>query len=120
MTLDDYVTGPWRAHAATLAGPTKGEVPRALKKHLRELVDEPLLALDVTRLADHQQLTLQKGCTPNTTRAAFAQLSGILQLAAESGYIAGNSARALRKVPADQRAVPPRFPVGSLSAGEAR
>jgi integrase len=101
MTLDEYVRGPWRAHAATLAQPTQQKYRWALKKHLRELVDEPLLALDVTRLAEHQQLMLGKGCSPNTIRAAFAQLSGILQLAAESGYLAGNSARALRKVPAE-------------------
>jgi integrase len=101
MTLLDYVQGPWRAHAATLAGPTREKYRWALEKHLGELVDEPLLALDVTRLAEHQQIMLKKGCTPNTIRAAFAQLSGILQLAAESGYLAGNSARALRKVPAE-------------------
>jgi integrase len=101
MTLDDYVRGPWRAHAATLAQPTRAKYRWAIEKHLSELVDEPLLALDVTRLAEHQQLMLKKGSTPNTIRAAFAQLSGILQLAAESGYLAGNSARALRKVPAE-------------------
>jgi integrase len=101
ITLDDYVRGPWRAHAATLAAPTQEKYAWALEKHLGELVDEPLLALDVTRLAEHQQLMLKKGCSPNTIRAAFAQLSGILQIATESGYVAGNSARALRKVPAE-------------------
>jgi integrase len=101
MTLLGYVRGAWAAHAATLAQPTREKYAWALEKHLRELVDEPLLALDVTRLAEHQQLMLKKGRSPGIIRAAFAQLSGILQVAAEGGYIAGNPARALRKVPAE-------------------
>src|SRR5262249_6297408 len=100
MTLHEYVVGPWRAQAATLAQQTREKYRWALKKHLRELVDEPIVGLDVTRLAEHQQLMLKKGSTPSTIRAAFAQLSGILQLAAEGGYIAGNPARGLRKVAA--------------------
>ncbi len=103
MTLLDYVKGPWRAHAATLALPTRDKYAWALEKHLRELVDEPLLALDVARLAEHQRLMLDRGCTPTTVREVFGRLSGILQLASEHGYIAGNSARALRKVSAEAR-----------------
>jgi integrase len=101
MTLDDYVRGPWRTHAATLAQPTRDKYAWALAKHLGELVDEPLLSLDVARLAEHQRLLLDRGCTPSTVREVLARLSGILQLAAEHGYIAGNTARALRKVAAD-------------------
>ena len=101
MTLDEYVRGPWRLHAATLAQPTRAKYAWALTKHLSELVDEPLIALDVVRLAEHQQLLLDRGCTPGTVREVLARLSGILQLAAEHGYIPGNSARALRKVPTE-------------------
>lgn len=101
MTLDQYVRGPWRTHAATLARPTRDKYAWALQKHLGELVDEPLAALDIARLGEHQGLMLDRGATPSTVREVFARLSGILQLAAEHGYIAGNSARALRKVAAD-------------------
>jgi hypothetical protein len=50
MTLDGFVRGPWRAHAATLAQPTRAKYAWALEKHLTALVDEPLLAIDVPRL----------------------------------------------------------------------
>lgn len=59
MALDEYVRGPWRAHAATLSVPTRAKYAWALEKHLVELVDEPLLALDVPRLAAHQQMLLE-------------------------------------------------------------
>src|SRR5262249_54558324 len=42
MTLGEYVAGPWRAHAATLAAPTREKYAWALEKHLGALVDEPL------------------------------------------------------------------------------
>ena len=87
------------AHARRHArAPTRAKYAWALQKHLGELVDEPLIALDVARLAEHQRLMLDRGATPSTVREVFARLSGILQLAAEHGYIAANSARALRKV----------------------
>jgi integrase len=101
-TLLDYVQGPWRAHAVTLAQPTRDKYAWAIKNHLRELVDEPLLALDVVRLGEHQALMLDRGATPSTVREVFARLSGILQLALQQGYVAGNAARALTKVPADE------------------
>jgi integrase len=101
LTLDDYVRGPWRAHAATLAAPTRAKYAWALERHLTELADEPLIALDVARLAVHQQLLLERGATSTTVRDVFAQLSGILQTAVEHGHVNANAARALRKVPAD-------------------
>jgi integrase len=101
ITLDEFVRGPWRTHAATLAAPTRAKYAWALEKHLRELLDEPLIGLDVARLAEHQRLLVDRGATPSTIREVFARLSGILQLAAEFGYVQGNAARALRKVPAE-------------------
>ena len=55
MTLDQFVRGPWRTHAATLAGPTRAKYAWALEKHLAELLDEPLISIDVARLAEHQR-----------------------------------------------------------------
>jgi integrase/recombinase XerC len=101
LTLDGYVRGPWRAHAATLAAPTRAKYAWALQKHLTELLDEPLLVLDVARLAQHQRLLLDRGATPSTVREVLARLSGILQTAVEHGHLNANAARALRKVPAD-------------------
>ena len=103
MTLDTYVRGPWRAHAALLAEPTRDKYIWALEKHLGDLVDEPLLALDVARLAEHQRLMLERGASPSTVREVLARLSGILQLASEYGYIPVNPVRALRKVSAEAR-----------------
>lgn len=101
MTLDDYVRGPWRTHAATLAQPTRAKYAWALEKHLGDLVDEPMRALDVARLFEHQRLMQDRGATTSTIREVFARLSGILQLAAEHGYIPSNPVRALRKPAAD-------------------
>ena len=89
----------FRTHAATLADPTRAKYAWALEKHLTELVDEPLLSLDVPRLAQHQQTLLKRGASANTVRAVMALLSGILQIAVEHGHLPGNPARALRKVP---------------------
>lgn len=101
MTLDAYVHGPWRAHAATLAAPTRAKYAWALERHLTELRHEPLIMLDVARLAEHQRVLLTRGTTPSTVREVLARLSGILQVAVEQGQIPVNAARALRKVPAD-------------------
>jgi integrase len=69
--------------------------------HLAELVDEPLIALDVPRLAVHQQLLLERGATPTTVREVFVYLSGILQIAVEHGHLPANPVRAMRKVKAE-------------------
>ena len=94
VTLDGYVRGAWRSHAATLAAPTRAKYAWALEKHLIELVDEPLLALDVARLAAHQRLLLDRGATPGTVREVLTRLSGILQVAVEQGHMSQSSARA--------------------------
>ena len=112
ITLDGYVRGPWRTHAATLAKPTRAKYAWALEKHLRELLDEPLAALDVARLAEHQRLLLDRGVTASTVREVLTRLSGILQMAVEHGHIPANPARALRKVSAEpSEEVTPLSPV---------
>ena len=103
MTLADYVAGPWRAHAATLAPKTRKKYAWVLDNHLGPLGDEPLVTLDVARLTEHQRALLDAGVRPNTVREVFAQIAGILQIAVEHGHIPANPARSMRKVPRDPR-----------------
>ena len=112
LTLDEFVRTGFRTHAATLAPATRKQYAWALEHHLSELADEPLAALDVPRLALHQQYLLEHGRSINTVRQALIQLSGVLQVAVEHGHVMGNAARALRKVAAEPRGeVRPLAPV---------
>src|SRR5262249_5589234 len=77
LTLDPFVRAGFRTHAVTLSATTRRHYRWALENHLQELVDEPLLMLDVPRLATHQQHLLDNGRTPNTVREAMTRLSGI-------------------------------------------
>lgn len=101
VTLDGFVHGGFRAHAATLSANTRRHYAWALENHLTELLDEPLVALNVPRLAAHQRQLLDSGRSANTVRAAMTRLSGILQAATEHGLIPANPVRGMRKVPAD-------------------
>jgi integrase len=103
ITLDAFVRGGFRAHAATLAAPTRAKYGWALENHLAELLDEPLVALDVPTLATHQRRMLDAGATPGTVRDVMTRLSGVLQVAVEHGHIPANPVRSLRKVPAAPR-----------------
>jgi integrase len=103
LTLDEFVRTGFRTHAATLAPATRKQYAWALEHHLQELLDEPLVAIDVPRLAAHQQHLLEHGRSTNTVREALTRLSGILQIAVEHGHIPGNAARAVRKIPAEPR-----------------
>lgn len=113
LTLAEFVDGGFRTHVATLSQKTREHYDWALQRHLRELANEPLVELDVPRLAMHQEYLLSRGRTPNTVREAMTRLSGILQVAVEHGHLPGNAARALRKVPA-----PPREEVKPLAPVE--
>ena len=101
MTLADYVAGPWRAHAATLSQPTRDKYRWALEKHLGDLLDEPLIAIDAPVIAAQQRLLLDRDATPSTVREVMAKLSGLMQIAVEHGFLAANPARSVRNVPAD-------------------
>lgn len=101
LTLDGFVRGGFRTHVATLAQPTRAKYAWALERHLTELLDVPLTGLDVPRLAAHQRDMLDRGATPSTVREVLTRLSGVLQVAVEHGLIPANSARAMRKVPAE-------------------
>jgi integrase len=103
LTLDAFVRGGFRTHAATLAPTTRKQYAWALEHHLAELLNEPLVSIDVPRLAAHQQYLLENGRSTNTVREALTRLSGILQIAVEHGHVPGNAARAVRKIAADPR-----------------
>ena len=112
-TLEEFVRGPWRAHAATLAPKTRAKYRWVLESHAGALLDEPLATLDVGRLTEHQRQLLDEGLKPNTVREVFACIAGILQIAVEHGRISSNPVRSMRKVKAD-----PREPVVPLTPAE--
>ncbi len=103
LTLAEFVDGGFRSYASTLGEKSRKQYDWALQLHLRVLAGESLLALDVPRLAVHQQFLLDHGRSPNTVRDVLTRLSEILQVAVEHGHVPGNAARALRKVPAPPR-----------------
>jgi integrase len=107
ITLAEFVETGFRVHAATLSRPSRAKYAWALERHLAELIDEPLLALDVPRIVAHQHHLLNSGRSENTTREALVYLSGILQVAVEHGLIAGNPVRSIRKPAALREEVRP-------------
>jgi integrase len=112
-TLNDFIVGPWRAHAATLAPKTRQKYRWVFTNYLDGLRDEPLVTLDVGRLTEHQGRLLAAGVRPNTVRQIFAQIAGLLQIAVEHGRIPANPVRSMRKVKAE-----PRDPVVPLEPAE--
>ncbi len=112
LTLDEFVADGFRTHAATLSPASRRMYAWALEHHLAELVDQPLLELDVPRLAEHQRLMLDRGASPRTVREVLTRLSGILQVAVEHGAMPANPVRGLRKVRLEPRdGVQPLSPV---------
>jgi integrase len=103
LTFDGFVRDGFRTHAATLAKPTREKYAWALENHLSELADEPLLTLDVPRLAAHQRTLLDRGASASTVREVMARLSGVLQIAVEHGHLPANPVRGLRKVRLDPK-----------------
>lgn len=113
MTLDQFITGPWRTHALTnLDTGSRAKYGWALEKHCAELLDQPLAALSVPVLAEHQRRMLDRGASANTIREVFMYLASVLQVAVEAGHIQGNPARGIRKarkhVRAEKQALTPR------------
>lgn len=113
VTLDEFARSGFRAHAAQLAPGTRSHYRWALEHHLTELLDEPLIALDVPRLTAHQQHLLDNGRTIGTVREALADLSGILTVAVAHGVIPANPVHAMRKV-----ALPPAPEVIALAPAD--
>jgi integrase len=112
MTLDQFISGPWKVHAMTLDPNSRAKYGWALEKHCAELLDQPLRSLTVPALAEHQGRMRERNATPNTIREVFMYLASVLQLAVEHDYLPGNPARGLRKtdkhVRAEKQALTPR------------
>jgi integrase len=98
VTLDGFVCDGFKAHASTLAPKTREQYGWAMRNHLVELQDTPLVDFTVPLLAAHQQRLLDRGRSAHTVRTSMTMLSGILQIAVEHGLIAANPVRGLRKV----------------------
>lgn len=101
VTLDGFVKTGFKSHASTLAPKTREQYGWAMRNHLVELQDTPVVDIDVPLLAAHQTRLLndaENPRTPHTVRAAMTMLSGILQVAVEHGIIPVNPVRGLRKV----------------------
>jgi hypothetical protein len=92
-----FVQTGFRTHAATLFADFHASYPWVLERHLSDLVDEPLRAIDVPGMVVHQHHLLGSGRAPNTTREAPAYLSAIRQVAAGDTLIPGNRVRSVRK-----------------------
>ncbi len=97
MTLAQYAAGPWRNHAVNLSPASRHGYRWALQKHLAPLLDQPIIAIDVPMLAEHQRKMLDGGASATTVREVMVRLSGIVQIAVEHGVIPANPVRGLRK-----------------------
>lgn len=99
-TLDEYVTGTWsKAHAAHLAPAT-----RELYGYLYDRYIAPALGgfqlreITAEAIGRWQSEVLEAGLGKPATKKAITLLGSILQRAAESGRIAANPQRVVRKV----------------------
>lgn len=112
-TLDDFIQGPWRLHAASLAPKTKAKYRWVLENHMGDLGSEPLVTLDVARLSAHQAWLLKKGLNHNTVREVLRMIGAILTIAAEHSRIPANPMRSLRRVAAQDTG-----PIATFSPAE--
>jgi integrase len=113
-TLDTYVTGTWApTYAALLAPKTRSLYTMLYDVHVAPaLGGVPLRDVTSEMIARWQSDRLAAGAGPTSVRKALTLLGSILQRAAESGRIAKNPARLVRKAPLPRRAeVRPLAPV---------
>jgi integrase len=105
-TLDAYVTGTWATtHAATLAAKTRSLYSMLYDHHIAPtLGGVPLRELTPELIGRWQSDRLATGAGPSAVRKALTLLGGMMQRAAESGRIASNPARLVRKAPLPRRA----------------
>jgi integrase len=105
-TLDSYVTGTWAfTHAAALAPNTRMTYTVLYDVHVAPaLGGVPLRELTPELIARWQSDRLAAGAGPVAVRQALGLVGNVLQRAAESGRIASNPARLVRKAPIARRA----------------
>lgn len=104
-TLDRYVSETWaRTHLATLAEKTARHYASLYDLHVSPgLGDLKLVELTPEVIARWQSDCLTSGTGRVALRHAFDLLGSILQRAVESGRLARNPARLVRKVPRPRR-----------------
>lgn len=105
-SLDQYVTQVWTpTYAAGLATKTQRVYAAVYDEHIAPTLGSiPLRQLTSEAIGRWQSDRLAAGAGPSVVRKALVLLGGILQRAAESGRIASNPARFVRKAPIPQRA----------------
>jgi len=106
--LDNYVTGTWApTYAALLAPTTRALYVQLYDHHIApSLGGVPLRELTPELIGRWQADRLAAGAGREVVRKALTLLGGIMQRAVESGHIASNSARLVRKVKVPKRAEP--------------
>lgn len=99
-TLDDYVAGTWaKAHAVHLADSTQTLYADTYDRHIApHLGDLRLVDITPDAIAHWQADLVAAGVGKVTVKKAITLLGNILQRAAESGRIASNPQRVVRKV----------------------
>ena len=85
ITLDQFVRSGFRAHAATLSSSSRAKYAWALERHLSELVDEQLRAIDVPRIVAHQHHLLETGRSPATVREVLDLSLGVCRSPPSTG-----------------------------------
>ncbi|MCW2986834.1 MAG: site-specific integrase [Conexibacter sp.] len=100
--LDDYVTGTWAvSHAAHLAPGTRRLYASLYDAHIEPFLGSvPLRELTPDRIAGWQTQRVAAGAGLEVIRKAHTFLGNVLQRAVESGRIATNPQRVVRKVKA--------------------
>ncbi len=113
-TVDAYATNSWApTYAVVLAPKTRSLYTMLYDRHIAPtLGGVPLRELTPETIARWQSDRLAAGAGPTSLRKALTLLGSILQRAAESGRIANNPARLVRKAPLPRRAeVRPLAPI---------
>jgi integrase len=105
-TLDAYITETWASTYAALLAPSTRQLYSHLYDHhiAPTLGSVPLRELTPELIGRWQSQRIAAGAGAEPVRKALTLLGGILQRAAESGRIASNPARLVRKAPRRRRA----------------
>jgi integrase len=113
-TLDAYLSQVWApTFAPSLAPKTRATYTAVYDLHVSPTLGSvPLRSLTPEMISRWQSDRLASGAGPSAVRKALTLLGSVLQRAAESGRIASNPARFVRKAPLPRRAeVRPLAPV---------
>jgi integrase len=99
VTLDAFIADGFQSRARHLARGTRIQYAWAAERHFGALLNEPLAAIDVRRVIEHQDWLLDTGRTPHTAREVLKRLSGVMQAAVRQGLVPFNPVRSVDRVP---------------------